>query len=100
MRSFKIILFCLAFLLVGNFAQAYYNPGTPAGFVNDYASLFSAEQKNSLQNKLSQFSQETSNEISVVIIQSLKGDTIDNFAVKLFKDWVLGRIRKITECYY
>lgn len=94
MRSFKIIIFCLAFLLVGNFVQAYYSPGEPAGFVNDYASVLSPDQKISLENKLTLFSKDSSNEISVVIIQSLKGDTIENFSTKLFEEWKIGQAKK------
>ena len=94
MRSIKIIIICFLFLSAGSFAQAYYNPGKPAGFVNDYAGMLSVEQKSSLENKLNQFSIDSSNEISVVTIPSLKGDTIDNFAVKLFQDWGIGKTKK------
>ena len=94
MRSFKIIIFCLAFLLVGNFAQAYYNPGKPAGFVNDYTKTLSVENKIILENKLTKFNKDSSNEITVVIIQSLKGDTIENFSTKLFEEWKIGKNKK------
>jgi uncharacterized protein len=70
---------------------AYENPGTPTGFVNDYAGVLTSEQKTLLEAKLSQFEKETSNEISIVTIKSLKGDTIENFAVKLFQDWKIGK---------
>mgnify|MGYP001595578652 CR=1 FL=1 len=72
-------------------ALAYYNPGQPAGLVNDYTGTLTAEQKQALENKLSQFEKETSNEISVVLIPSLQDDTIENFAVKLFEDWQIGK---------
>lgn len=94
MRSFKILIFCLAFLLVGDIASAYYNPGKPAGFVNDYADIFSSDQKIALESKLNQFNIDSSNEISVVTISSLKGDTIENFANKLFKDWGIGKAKQ------
>lgn len=85
----KIIIILLLFFALP--ASAYYNPGQPAGFVNDYTNTLSAEQKQALENKLSQFEKESSNEISIVIIPSLKGDTIENFAVKLFEDWKIGK---------
>lgn len=71
--------------------SAYRNPGQPAGFVNDYAGVLNSEQKQNLENKLSQFEKESSNEITVVFIKSLDGDTIENFAVGLFKDWGIGK---------
>jgi len=94
MRSLKIAIICLAFLLVGSCAQAYYSPGKPTGFVNDFTSTLSADQKSTLESKLSQFNKDSSNEISVVIIQSLKGDTIDNFSNKLFTEWGIGKDKK------
>ena len=95
MRSFKILILCLAFLLVGNFALAYYNPGKPTGFVNDFTGItLKAEEKVSLENKLNQFNKDSSNEISIVIISSLRGDTIENFSTKLFEDWKIGKEKK------
>jgi uncharacterized protein len=94
MRNFKILIFCLAFLLVGSCAQAYSSPGKPAGFVNDYTGTLSADQKSSLENKLTQFNASSSNEISVVLIKSLQGDTIENFSSKLFEEWKIGKTKK------
>ncbi|MEI6597022.1 MAG: TPM domain-containing protein, partial [bacterium] len=85
----KIIIILLLFFACP--ALAYYNPGVPSGFVNDYSGTLTIEQKQTLENKITQFSQETSNEISVVLISSLKEDTIENFAIKLFEDWKIGK---------
>jgi uncharacterized protein len=73
---------------------AYYSPGQSTGFVNDYANLLTQEQKQNLESKLSRFEKETSNEVCVVIIQSLQGDTIENFAEKLFQEWGIGKENK------
>lgn len=90
-----LIIFSLALFLVAGFsARAYYNPGKPAAFVNDYAGVLKPEQVSALENKLSQFNATTSNEIAVVIIKSLEGDTIENFAVKLFADWKIGKAKQ------
>jgi uncharacterized protein len=72
-------------------AHAYYNPGKPTGFVNDYTGTLSAADVQQLNQKLSDFEKQSSNEISVVIIPSLQGDTIENFAAQLFKDWGIGK---------
>jgi len=73
---------------------AYSNPGSPAGFVNDFAGVLGAEQKQQLEQKLSGFEKGTANEISIAIIKSLDGDTVENFAVELFKDWGIGKKNK------
>lgn len=73
---------------------AYANPGQPAGFVNDFAGLLSQEQKAALEGKLTDFEKTSGNEISVAVVANLGGDTIENFAVNLFKDWGIGKADK------
>ncbi|PIR92169.1 methanol dehydrogenase [Candidatus Falkowbacteria bacterium CG10_big_fil_rev_8_21_14_0_10_44_15] len=70
---------------------AYYNPGSPSGFVNDFAGVIDGATKQSLEQKLVNFEKETSNEISVVTINNLGGDYIENFAAELFKEWGVGK---------
>jgi uncharacterized protein len=72
-------------------AFAYYNLGTPTGFVNDYAGVLTSEQKQTLEQTLIEFEESSSNEIAVVVIQSLEEDYIENFAVELFEDWGIGK---------
>lgn len=93
-KAVKYSLSLLLFLAFVFSANAYYNPGSPTGFVNDYAGVLKVEQKQSLESKLSQFEKDSSNEISVVMIPSLQDDTIENFAVELFKDWGIGKTGK------
>jgi uncharacterized protein len=87
------IIFSLAFLLLiaPLLTAAFFNPGRPTGFVNDFAGLLTLEQGQALEDKLANFEKETTNEISVVIIESLQGDTIENFAVELFEEWGIGK---------
>lgn len=82
-----IIIFAVLFPLI---TFAYVNPGKPTGLVNDFAGVFSVEQKTALEATLGQNMQVTGNEITVAIIKSLGGDTVDNFAEKLFKEWGVG----------
>lgn len=72
---------------------AYSSPGKPSGFVNDFANMMSGPAKQALEQKLTQFEKDTTNEISVVTINNLGGDTIDNFAVKLFEEWGIGKTK-------
>lgn len=76
------------------FVFAYQNPGTPNGFVNDFAEMITVEQRQLLETKLVSFEKDTSNEMSVVTISNLGGDTIENFAEKLFEDWEIGKNKK------
>ncbi len=87
-KIITILLFLIAFPVL-----AYYDPGTPTGFVNDYAGMFSESEAQTLENKLTQFEKDSSNEIAVAIIPDLDGDTIENFAVELFADWRIGKAK-------
>ncbi|MCD4704837.1 TPM domain-containing protein, partial [bacterium] len=91
--SWKQIKFLFVFfLLFFSFsAQAYYDLGEPQGHVNDYANLLSSSEKQKLETKLSNFKNETSIELALVIIDSLQEDTIENFAVQLFEEWGIGQ---------
>lgn len=87
----RIIFFGLivCFLAVGP-VSAYSNPGQPTGFVNDFADILNDNQESQLEDKLSSFKELSSNEVALVTIGSLEGDTIENYAVKLFEDWGIG----------
>lgn len=91
MSRFLAIFFVSIFFIGGGLtAQAYSNPGQPSGFVNDYAGILSAEEAAALEEKLKSFTAESSNELALVIINSLDGDTVENFARRLFEDWGIG----------
>lgn len=89
-RNIFRLIFLTLFLLPAP-SLAYVSPGTPTGFVNDYANLFSTEQKSLLERKLSDFEATSTNEISVVTISSLEGDAVENYADKLFQEWGIGK---------
>ncbi|HBM45519.1 MAG: hypothetical protein UU10_C0035G0006 [Parcubacteria group bacterium GW2011_GWF1_40_6] len=89
----KATIFALV-LLFALPSYAYYSLGRPSGFVLDNAGVLSAEQKTLLETKLSEFEKSSSNEIAVAIIPNFDGDYIENFAVKLFEDWKIGKADK------
>ena len=85
----KLIFTTLLFIATP--VLAYNNPGQPQGFVNDYANIIEDGLEQQLEERLVQFEQETSNEISVVTIQNLGDDYIENFAEQLFTEWGIGK---------
>lgn len=89
MKGFGKIISLLAFVPI--FALAFTVPQYPTGFVNDYAQVMSTEEVNSLESKLVSFEKNTTNEISVVTIKSLDGDTIENVAQEIFTKWEIGK---------
>lgn len=78
-------------LLSATSAYAFSAPTKPQGFVNDYANVLSANSKTQLETELSQFEQSTSNEIAVAIVPDMGGNYIEDYAVKLFAQWGIGK---------
>jgi len=91
MKRLSLTLFVIGALACALSARAYESPGKPTGFVNDFAGLFSLDQKVALEMKLSAFEKETGAEISVVTLKSLGGDDAAGFAVKLMEEWGIGK---------
>ncbi len=83
------ILFLLLSCLNLTFAQTQLKP---VGLVNDFANLFTPAYKQTLEQDLSKF--KSISEISVVTVESLQGDSIENYAQKLFKQWGIGDKQK------
>lgn len=81
---------CLVLVLSISVAHAYTSPGSPTGFVNDFAGILSQEEQALLENELALFAASTTNEIAVVTVTNLGGDYIENYAVKLFEEWGIG----------
>lgn len=72
-------------------ALAYTSPGSPTGYVNDFARVLSDGTKQSLEAELTDFEKSTSNEVTVVTVPNMGGDYIENFTVKLFEEWKIGK---------
>lgn len=87
----RILSYICALCMLPLVANAFVIPERPTGFVNDYAHMLSADEVVSLETKISQFEKQTSNEIAVVTIPSLDGDTIENVAQQIFTQWGLGK---------
>ena len=90
MKKHLLIITALLFGLVSG-ARAYSSPGSPTGYVNDFAEILSTETRASLEELLSSTDASTSAQVAVVTIKSLDGDTIENYAEKLFQEWGIGQ---------
>lgn len=61
------------------------------GRVNDYAGMISAPVKADLETKLKQFEAAESTQIVILTVQSLKGDPIEDFSIKVAEAWKIGQ---------
>ena len=92
----KAIYFLLAWLgCVTLFAQVPEAPSPPR-FLNNFSTtnILSEAEQAQIEQRLDQFEQETSNEISIVIIDDLGGDEPWHFATELGEAWGVGKAEK------
>ena len=71
-------------------------PAKPNQLVNDYTKTLSTEQVASLEQKLVAFSDSTSIQVAVVMIQSLDGYDINDYGYQLGRAWGIGGKEKNT----
>ncbi len=91
MKFFKpLIISLLGFFLVVLPVLAQDFP-QPVGYVNDFAVMLSSDFRDSLEEDLTQFEEETKAEIAVVTVNSLEGTYVEDYAVRLFEQWGIGK---------
>jgi len=64
---------------------------SPPRLVNDFANILSSGEQNSLEQKLVQFNNQTSTQIAVVTVETLKGYDVGDFAFRLGEKWQVGQ---------
>jgi uncharacterized protein len=90
----KIILaFCVSLMIIFN-ASAQNFPEKPSTLVNDYTNTLSPDQVSQLEHKLVAFDDSTSTQITVVIIKTLDGNDIADYASRLGEKWGVGHGKK------
>lgn len=85
-----VITLLIALIVWTQAAFAYTSPGSPRGFVSDFADILSAETVREVSDELQAFKDRTGHEIAVVTITSLGGDDIESYANTLFREWGIG----------
>lgn len=63
----------------------------PDGFVNDFAGVVPAQQREALEQRVRLLQQKTGAELALVTVPSLEGGEIDDFTQKLFHRWGVGQ---------
>ncbi|MEI7818144.1 MAG: TPM domain-containing protein [Desulfuromonadales bacterium] len=62
-----------------------------SGRVNDLAQVMSPESRQQLEQRLSEFERDTSNQVVVLTIPSLQGDNIEQFSIRVAETWKIGQ---------
>lgn len=83
-----ILVTVFSFAIV--FGQTILPKPNPPRLVNDAANVLSPEQVEILEHKLVALDDSSSNQIAVVLIKTLGDYAIEDYAVKLFREWGIG----------
>ncbi|MCL6472623.1 MAG: TPM domain-containing protein [Firmicutes bacterium] len=86
-----VIIALLFFMGWSSAAKAALDLPQPSGYVNDFAGMLSQQTRSSLEDKLKSYEARTGNEIAVVTVPNLQGTTVEDFAVRLFEKWEIGK---------
>lgn len=88
--SQKIVVGLLLLLPVFAFAQNIPSRPNPPKLVNDLANVLSADQEATLERKLVAYDDSTSNQVVVLLINSLNDYPIEEYALQVFRNWGIG----------
>ncbi len=66
----------------------------PAGRVTDLANVIDPATEADLDRRLDQLERQTSSEVAVVTVPSLEGVPVEDYAVRLFKEWGIGQAKQ------
>ena len=66
----------------------------PSGRVTDLANVIDAGTEAEIVARLEQLERQTSSEIAIVTVPSLDGVPVDDYAVRLFKEWGIGQAKQ------
>lgn len=92
LQNNKIFFYLFIFILpLGLLAQNIPVQPQPPRLVNDFADLLSQREEQSLELKLRYFNDSTSNQITVVTVNSLDGYDAASYAFELGEKWGIGQ---------
>ncbi len=89
--AFNRLLLSLLFLSILIQPAAALEAPPLKGRINDYAGMLSQAVAQSLERKLAAFEQETTNQVVLLTVPSLEGDTIEGFAIRVAETWKIGQ---------
>jgi uncharacterized protein len=63
----------------------------PAAFVNDFAGAMDESARQNLDAFLTSFEKQTGVEVAVAVVPSLDGMAVEDYAVRMFQEWGVGK---------
>ncbi len=89
-RKISLLIALLASFSILVVAQKIPPRPSPPTLVNDFAQVLSGEQKARLEQQLVAYDDSTSNQVAIVLIKTLDDYPIEEYALRLFREWGIG----------
>ena len=89
----KLLSLLFLFFTVATIAQNIPQKPNPQRLVNDFALVLTSDQIESLERKLVNYDDSTSTQIVVVTVPTTGDYNIDDYALKILRDWGVGNKR-------
>jgi uncharacterized protein len=88
-------IFGLITLFSASFGQ-YPQPQQPPRFLNNFSAeqILSTDEQAAIEQRLDRFEQETSNEITIIIVDDLNDDEPWQYATEIGEEWKVGKAEK------
>jgi uncharacterized protein len=64
------------------------------GYINDYASMMSTDVRAKLEEDLRSFDLSDSTQVAILTIDSLDGDALEDFSIRVVEQWKIGQKNK------
>lgn len=63
----------------------------PQGYVNDFAGLLAERQRSTLENMLREYEEKTTNQVVLLVIDSLEGEDLESYSLRVAEEWKIGQ---------
>ncbi|HOJ31480.1 MAG TPA: TPM domain-containing protein [bacterium] len=90
-RFSSAILSFLFLLLLSSPSYCSKQIPSPSGLLNDFAGILTSEEQKNIEDRLLNIEKEKKIEMAVVILNSLEGRNIEEYANELFNQWGIGK---------
>jgi len=94
MKRFFLTLNIILVGLAAAFGQQMAVPAQAGYMIHDEANVLSSSDKQMLEYIVKAEADSTSNQIAVLVVQSLEGDDIDAYSNRVFNEWKLGQAKR------
>lgn len=95
MKYYRFVILLLMFISSGVlFSQDIPEPMSPPRLVNDFAGIYTAAERNTLEQMLRAYDDSTSTQIYVVTVNDLQGYAASDFAYRIGEKWGAGQESK------